>query len=273
MTASTFTVPDDGTRLHVRRSGAGEPLVLVHGSWTDADSWVFTAPALEDRYDVISYDRRGHTRSERGPSPAGRRREEDDLAALVAGLGLGPVHLVGNSYGASVVLGLTARRPELVRSVTVHEPPLVSLLEGGPGSELDEVRSLTDAIVDELVHGSVETGAARFIEEVALGPGTWGLLPEEVRAANIANVDTFLEMLASPGWDVIDVDALAATDVPILLTDGDQTVPWLRRITEILGAAVPGMRRRTIEGAGHVPHLTHPDAYVEIVTAACPCAA
>ena len=269
MIETTFTVPDDGARLHVRRSGSGEPLVLVHGSWTDADTWAFVTPALEERYDVISYDRRGHTRSERGTAPAGRHRDEDDLAALITQLGAGPVHLVGSSYGASIVLGLTARRPDLIRSVAVHEPPLVALLDA---DERHAVRSLTDSIVDELVHGSVEGGVARFVEEVALGPGSWEVLPAEVRAANIANVDTFLEMLDSPGWDALDVDTLAGVEVPIVLTDGDQAAPWLRRITHVLGAGVPAIRRTTIEGTGHVPHLTHPEAFVDIVTAACPCA-
>ncbi|MFP5320837.1 MAG: alpha/beta fold hydrolase [Acidimicrobiia bacterium] len=267
-TTSTFTVPDDGARLHVRRGGVGEALVLVHGSWTDADSWVFVTPALEERYHVVSYDRRGHTRSERGSAPAGRRRDEDDLAALIADLGAGPVHLVGNSYGASIVLGLTARRPDLLRSVAVHEPPLVALLAGT--DDAAEVRALTESITDELVHGSVEHGVARFVEEVALGPGAWALLPEEVRAANVANVDTFLDMLAAPGWDAIDVEALSRVDVPIVLTDGDQTVPWLRGISQRLGDAVPSLRRRTLPGVGHVPHLTHPDVLVDVVDAACP---
>lgn len=269
MIETTFRVPDDGARLHVRRGGSGEPLVLVHGSWTDADSWAFVTPALEERYDVVTYDRRGHTRSERGTASGGRRRDEDDLAALIGRLDAGPVHLVGNSYGASIVLGLTARRPELVRSVAVHEPPLVSLLEGDRA--LDEVRALTDSIVAELVHGDVEHGVARFVEEVALGPGAWAILPEEVRAANVANVDTFLEMLDHPGWDDLDVAALGAVDVPILLTDGDQTVPWLRGISAVLGEQVPSMRRRTLAGVGHVPHLTHPDVLVDVVTSACPC--
>ena len=270
MTGSTFTVPDDGARLHVRRSGSGDPLVLVHGSWTDADSWAFVVPALEARYDVITYDRRGHTRSERGTASTGRRRDEDDLAALVTDLGVGPVHLVGNSYGASIVLGLTARRPDLVRSVAVHEPPLVSLLEtASPGLHAD-VRSLTGSILAELVHGSVEVGVSRFFEDVAFGPGAWAVLPAEVRAANIANLQTFLDMLADPRWDTIDSAALAEVDVPIVLSDGDQTVPWLRRITEVLGAALPSVHRRTIEGAGHLPHLTRPDAFLEVVEAACP---
>jgi pimeloyl-ACP methyl ester carboxylesterase len=264
VTEFAFTVPTDGARLHVRRNGAGEPLVLVHGSWTDADSWAFVVPELEAAHDVVSYDRRGHTRSERGTAPGGRDRDEEDLASLIEHLDVGPVHLVGSSYGASIVLGLTARRPELVRSVVVHEPPLVSLL--GPGAEHDEVQALMDSIVGELVGGSVAHGVARFVNEVAIGPGAWAMLPEGVRAANVANVDTFLEMLEHPGWDELDRQALAAVDVPILLTDGDQTVPWLRRISEVLGGSLPGAQRRTLAGAGHVPHLTHPDVFVGAVT-------
>lgn len=270
MNATTFAVPDDGARLHVRRSGAGEPLVLVHGSWTDADGWAFVVPELERTYDVVAYDRRGHTRSERGTGRSGRGRDELDLAALIEWLGVGPVHLVGSSYGASIALGLTAHRPDLVRSVVVHEPPLVSLLEDAHAADLEAVRALTDSIVAELVHGSVEQGVARFVEEVAVGPGAWAVIPEDVRTAYVANVGTFLDMVAAPGWDAIDVRALAAVDAPILVTDGDQTVPWLRHITGVLAGALPAVRRRTIAGAGHVPHLTHPEAFLAEVRTACP---
>src|SRR5215210_3937183 len=103
---------DDGVRLHVEPpTGDGELLVLVHGSWTDHQTWAALVPLLARSFRVVSYDRRGHSRSERGAGPAPRRRDEEDLAALIAALGAGPVHLVGSSYGALIALGLAGRRP------------------------------------------------------------------------------------------------------------------------------------------------------------------
>ena len=113
-----------GVELHVEAPvGAGDPLVLVHGGWTDHTAFDAVVESLARSFRVIRYDRRGHSRSQYGPAAAPRRRDEDDLAELIEALGLGPAHLVGTSYGAAISLALAIRRPELVRSVLAHEPP------------------------------------------------------------------------------------------------------------------------------------------------------
>src|SRR5688572_22213198 len=95
----------NGVELHWELTGeVGEPLVLVHGSWGDHRGWDRVVPALSRSSRVLTYDRRGHSRSAR---PAGRgsvREDVDDLAGLVEHLGLGPAHLVGNSFGGAIVL-------------------------------------------------------------------------------------------------------------------------------------------------------------------------
>ena len=116
--------------LHIAPpDGDGEPLVLVHGGWTDHTTFDAIAGPLAGSFRLIRYDRRGHTlsRDARAGAPTPRRTDEDDLAAIVEALAPGGAHLFGTSYGASIVLALAARRPELVRSVVAHEPPLMSL--------------------------------------------------------------------------------------------------------------------------------------------------
>src|SRR3712207_4797535 len=96
----------DGAELHHQLTGRGDPLVLVHGAWTDHTSWQFVVPALSRSHRVLVYDRRGHSRSERPPGEAPRSRHEDDLAGLLEALDLAPAVLVGNSFGGSIALGL-----------------------------------------------------------------------------------------------------------------------------------------------------------------------
>ena len=54
----------NGAELHYEMSGEGIPLVLVHGGWIDATSWDLVVPAFADHYQVLTYDRRGHSRSQ-----------------------------------------------------------------------------------------------------------------------------------------------------------------------------------------------------------------
>ena len=56
--------------------------------------------------------------------PGTRREDEDDLVALLEALDCVPAHVAGNSSGATIALGLAARRPDAFRSLTAHEPPL-----------------------------------------------------------------------------------------------------------------------------------------------------
>ncbi len=251
--------------LYYELAGDGtDTVVLVHGSWTDHLSWQFVAPALAERHRVLSYDRRGHSRSERPPMPGSRRLDEDDLAGLIEALDLGAVHLVGNSYGGSISLGLAARRPDLVLSVTAHEPPLLGVTQSDAALtvEISKVNESLADVVELLRSGDLAGGARQFIDAVALGPGSWQMLPEESRRTFAANAATFLDTMDDPQWaDLPEPDAL-----PVLLTDGDASPAWLPALVATLAATRYGhAQRHTFGGAGHVPHLSHPHAYAAIV--------
>jgi pimeloyl-ACP methyl ester carboxylesterase len=249
-------------RLLVEESGTGEPLVLVHGSWDSRDTWMLVEDDLARSFHVISYDRRGHSGSEDSAAPGTRRDDEDDLAALIEAKDIAPAHLVCSSFGTSIALGLAARRPELVRSLCGHEPPLLGLVADDPvvaqsGAGVAEVVRLID-------EGSAETAARSFVE-LALGPGMWEVLPAENQERMITNASTFAGETRDQGGFVVNLDALSRLESPVLLTKGDQSPPFYSTVIEKLDAAIPHVEVKTIAGAGHMPHLTHPGEWVAVV--------
>ena len=247
--------------LHLDASpGDGQPLVLVHGGWTDHTTFNAIAGPLAESFRLIRYDRRGHTlsRAARGGSPTPRRTDEDDLAAIIQALAPGGAHLFGTSYGASIVLALAARRPELVRSVVAHEPPLMSL---APDAEVD---ALFASVQAQIAAGDAPGGTRRFFEDVVLGPGGWDLVPEALQESAVANAQTFADLAEIDDWATIDVDALARYAGPVVITHGTQSPAWLPRAAQATAAAA-GRDLRLIEGAGHAPHLTTPDALVALI--------
>ncbi len=261
----------NGVELYFETLGAGPRLVLTHGSWTDGSSWTPVVATLAGRYEVITWDRRGHSRSEAGAGPGSRAEDAADLAALIEHLGGGPVHVAGNSYGGIVALTLVTTRPDLVASAAVHEPPLVALLEGSSDPDIVAVLGSLDQALGH-VAGLIEAGERRaaahhFVDHVVLGPGSWEQLPDTFRATLEANADTFLDETRDPTSGSIDAAALAATTVPLLLTSGAESPNLFTAVIGELAMLVPTARVATIPGAGHVPHSSHPDQWIATLLA------
>ncbi len=254
----------NGILLRYEVEGSGEPLVFVHGSWGDHHNWDAVVPLLTDSFQVVSYDRRGHSDSE---SPAGQGSVYDDvadLAALIEHVG-SPAHVVGNSFGASIALRLAARNPELVRTVAAHEPPLIMLLADDPAAApvLDAVGQRIGVVVGLLSAGQHAQAAEQFVEQVALGPGQWELLPPSVQQTFIRNAETWLDETNDPEALTIDVGSLANFSGPVLLTQGTESPPFFGLILDKIAPALAGAERQTIVAAGHTPQMTHPKEYAK----------
>jgi pimeloyl-ACP methyl ester carboxylesterase len=258
----------NGVQLHYELHGSGDPLVLVHGSWTDATQWGFVVPHLAESFKVLVYDRRGHSRSEVPKTQGSIDEDGDDLAALMKALDIAPAHVVTNSSGGNVALRLALRRPELFSSLTCHEPPLWSLLGDDPEAQAmiqQGARSL-ESVGQRIAQGDHEGAARQFVDELAFGPGAWdNQLPHEVRAMFVRNAPTFLDELQDPTQLHIDDDVLKRLHVPIHLTMGSDSPPGFRHVIDRLVDLIPVATRETIEGTGHMPHLMSPDAYVSVL--------
>ena len=122
----------NGVQLHVQRleppPGAvrsGKTIVLIHGLIVDdLSSYYFTLanPLAAEGHDVILYDLRGHGHSQRPSSGYSLRDGVADLYELLSTLQIdGRVHLVGNSYGGAIAIGMALAHPERVADVTMIE--------------------------------------------------------------------------------------------------------------------------------------------------------
>lgn len=258
----------NGVRLFWELRGeTGDLLVLVHGSWGNHHNWDSVVPAFERSFRVLTYDRRGHSQSER---PGGQGRVEEDvadLAALIEDVGHGPAHVVGNSFGAAIVLRLAGERPGLFRSLVAHEPPLFGLLEHAPQAEaaLAAIKERIAVVVRMLETGDHEGGARQFVETIAFGPGSWDQLPPDLRDTFTLNAPTWLDEMRDPNSLSIDLDRLRAFPTLALLTLGGQSPPFFPLVVSQIVQKMPRTLTHTFRGAGHVPHLTHPDEYVATI--------
>jgi pimeloyl-ACP methyl ester carboxylesterase len=257
--------------LYYEITGRGEPMILVHGSWGDHHNWDPVVPLFTQAFQVVTFDRRGHSQSETGAGQGSFAEDADDLAGLIEQLGIGPAHVVGNSGGAAIALRLAAKRPDLCRSLVIHEPPLIGLLDGRPEFKamIGGFYERVGAVVELLKAGQMELAAQRFVETIAFGPGAWDTLPGPIRETFIRNAPTFLDETNDPEGLTLELTSLRAYERPALVTTGTESPPFFKPITAAVADGLPSSTVHTFEGAGHVPHLSHPSLYAETVGQFC----
>src|SRR5262249_59794224 len=129
--SNTLRVP--GAALYYEVGGSGPVLLLICGGVYDAAGYAALAERLAGRYTVVTYDRRGNSRSPLDGPPAPQRIQVhgDDAHRVLSAVGVTasePAHVFGNSSGAMIGLELAARHPEQVRTLVAHEPPIFELL-------------------------------------------------------------------------------------------------------------------------------------------------
>jgi pimeloyl-ACP methyl ester carboxylesterase len=124
------TLDVDGATLYYEVRGGGPPLLMIPGGGGDAGYYTAVADILADQFTVITYDRRGNSRS---TLTGGERdmviaEQSQDARSLLDALDAGPAYVFGNSSGAIIGLDLAARHPEALVAVIAHEPPIVKVL-------------------------------------------------------------------------------------------------------------------------------------------------
>lgn len=120
-----------GADLYYERRGDGPPLLMITGGGGDGGYYADAADILASDYTVITYDRRGNSRSPLHGDPVmiSLAGQSDDAVAVLAANGFGSARIFGNSGGASIALDLAARHPQVTEAVVAHEPPVPLVLD------------------------------------------------------------------------------------------------------------------------------------------------
>ena len=265
-------IPINGTTLNYMERGQGAPVLLVHGTLGDYRTWDGQIEALSRDHRVISYSRRYHYPNEWPPNASDFSAvlHAEDLAALIEALNLRPVHLVGHSYGAFISLLVAREHPELVRSLTLAEPPVMPLVATTPEGEALAQEFVATAITpsaEAFQRGDVEEGVRTFINGV-LGAGAYEDLDSEIRANMMQNARelegaTMDENLFPP----FSCEDAGDVSVPTLLVHGELSPRLLVLIQDLLEQCLPNQERAMIPAASHGSVFENPEAFNEAVLA------
>jgi pimeloyl-ACP methyl ester carboxylesterase len=277
------TAAVDGISLAYREQGEGEAVVFVHGSASDLRTWEQQLPAIGTRYRAIAYSRR-YARPNEDIEPGADDQmlpHVDDLAAFLRLIGAAPAHVVGHSWGAFICLLTAIRRPEIVRSLVLQEPPVLSLFVSTPPSPRElfpllarrprtalailEFGARTIAPAQRAFRRGDDDQALQTFAHGVLGKETYERLPEERTQQARENLATLRAQLLGAGFPPLDENDVRGVRAPTLLMTGTRSPAVLIRLTEHLQRLLPRAERVDIAGASHAMQEENPDAVNEAI--------
>jgi pimeloyl-ACP methyl ester carboxylesterase len=251
-----------GIEIAYQRVGRGQAVVFVHGGAEDGRVWRPQVSALADEFTVVAWDEPGAGRSSDVPADFGLGDYACCLAALIEALALGPAHVVGVSWGGTVVLELYRHHPRLVATLI-----LVDTYAGWKGSLPDrEVRARVESVRQMLAAPAGE------IDPRALGlfagdpPAEFLPLLEEM-AADVRrdSVRTASRVMA----ETDNRDRLPLIAVPTLLIWGELDSRSPLSVAHKFKQAIPDAELVVLPGAGHMSHLEQPERFSAAVGEFC----
>jgi len=261
----------NGIRLSYIEQGSGEPIVLVHGAFSDLRVWEPLQEEISKRHRFIAYTQRYFGT---GAWPDDGRNfsvqtHVDDLAKFIMSINAGPVHLVGRSYGGGIAMRVALGHPALVRTLTVHEPALLSVLpadsEEGKAARRDRAKFDTAALAANRA-GDYVLAVRLFFEGVyQLGPGGFDRLPQPTQTMLLDHARTAPLLFGSPAPPPVTCEALKAVTHPTLVTGGEKTHAYYKLINEGVSRCVPGAQKVVFPNLYHDAPSRTPAAFSHAV--------
>ena len=247
----------DGVEIHYEDRGSGQPIVFVHG-WAGAgDVWDAQVLDLADRYRVITVDQRGHGLSDK---PWGDYSYDvlcDDLHALMTGLGLEDVTLVGWSMGGHIGLQYVATKGDPVaRLVTTGSGPRFLQAPDAPhGGDPDSAEPLLEAIRVDRTGTIVGLYGNNFHRDDLDATREW-IVSHALKMPAFVGLGTFEALLAA------DLrDDLADITVPVGVFCGEHDAIWDPAWSRYVADHVEDGELHTFPNSGHVAFIEDGEAW------------
>lgn len=249
----------------------GETVVLINGFSAPLEMWAPTVPALVSDYRVLTYDLRGHGRSDLPFGGYDLITQAEDLRGLLDHLRLEKVHLVGDAAGGGIAVELALAHPERVRSLTligtrIHgwkEPPgaVPPLTEEEEAYNQEFQRRFKEESLEEILEWWWRGEWSRPMREDGIRRRALrfrGLIMRYPGGAWLATLPTRPVPPHHPRRGEIQVPVLVvvgAADMPIIKAHAAE---WVRGIRDSSYAEIPE--------AGHVPNWEFPAQFNQVLT-------
>lgn len=260
-------VQANGIRLHYYRTGGDKPqVVLNHGAFDDGLCWTRVVKELEDDYDVIMFDARGHGLSDSGAGDYQTETRAKDLAEAIISLGLDKPVVGGHSLGADVSMQLAATYPDQTRGIFLEDPPIVlpgePMFGGDFAMEGDKVIKMMTRVMTLIKIMPIFLGKLMAKKMMPVSPDD-EIIPW-INAKKRVNKDFFQSMkeMGSPNPDPFGMAKKII--VPVLLFRGDRDSGAIvsEEVAQELSKVISELEVVHLAGANHDIRRAKFDGYM-----------
>jgi 3-oxoadipate enol-lactonase len=260
----TFQFADiNGTKIHYDVRGTGEPLVLIHAGIAHLGMWDDQMAAFAQHHRVIRYDVRGWGKSK---DPPGTYSQHDDLRALLQHLDVERAAVLGISNGGHIAIDFALAYPEMVKALIAVAPAL-----SGYEPSFDEATAQKETAAEEAYERGDKAHAAELEAQIWVdGPQR---TPEQVDAdfrRRALEMIRYIFELPDTDGEVEELEPPAAgrleeIQTPTLVIIGEQDVPAMSSIVDLLETNVAAANKVVMPGVAHFPNMEKPETFNQIV--------
>lgn len=253
-----FVAASDGTRLRVQDWGAGRPVVFLAGWALPLEAWDLQRTALTAQgLRCVAYDRRGHGRSD---APSGGYDYDtlaDDLAAVLDGLDLRDVVLVGHSMAGGEIVRYFSRHG----GARVSKVLFVAPMNPCPARRADNPDGLPAQVFEQFRQAYLLTDSPKWLNDNAKPFVTPATSPEMMDWIRGLMLTTSLRAVVECNRTSTEADLrpeIPGLSVPVLIVQGDKDASTPLEVSGRRYAALnPQARLVVYEGAPHGLMFTH----------------
>ena len=240
----------NGIHLYYEIHGEGRPLVLLHGGLGSTDMFGPVIPALAQHHRVIGVDLQGHGRTADIDREISVFHLADDVAALIAHLGVGPCDVMGYSLGGGVALQTAIRHPDAVRRLVVCSVPF---RRDAFWPDILAQQAFVNADAAEMFK---QTRMWEQYRAIAPRPEDFPRLLDKIGAAMKVDFDF--------------TDEIRALTLPVLVVAADSDIFPVSHAVEMFKLLGGAQRDGNWDGSGRprsalavIPRRTHYDAFLD----------
>jgi pimeloyl-ACP methyl ester carboxylesterase len=243
MAAESGLAPVDDIQMWyaIFNKGGGNPVLLIHGGTSNAETWGNQVPVLARNHEVILGESRGHGRSTRSNKPYSYQLMADDYIGLLDYLKVDKVALVGWSDGGIIGLDIAMRYPERLSKLWAYG---ANTIVAGLKEGFDKDPVFSKAIeLQGKQYQRLSPTPNGFDDFVAAISQMWNTQPD------------------------YKPEQLAAIKTPTMIVDGEYDEGIKREHTEEIAHQIPGAKLLILPGVSHFGHWQNPVLYNKELTA------